>query len=85
VVPSAAFEALFTTTALAPPDDEVVLAGAVLACEEEPDLLELLPHPASASEATSAGRRNFKDERIRDSFGQRNETIGRSTEFTEVA
>jgi hypothetical protein len=84
-VPSAAFDALFTTTTPAPPDDEVVLAGAVLACEEELDVLELLPHAASASEAISAGRRNFKDERIGDSFGQRNETIRRSTEFTEVA
>jgi hypothetical protein len=79
---SAVFEALFTTTALAPLDDEVVLAGAVLACEEEADLPELLPHAASASEAASAGRRNFKDERIRDSFGQCNETMG---QFTEVA
>jgi hypothetical protein len=64
VAPSVVFDALFTTAALSPFDEDVVLAGAV-ACEEEVDLLEL-PHAASVSDAASAGRRNFIAERIRE-------------------
>jgi hypothetical protein len=59
---SAAFEAVFTTAALSPLE-EVVAAGVVAACEEEPDLLEL-PQAATASERASVGRRNFTAERI---------------------
>jgi hypothetical protein len=64
VAPSVALEALFTTVALSPLDD--VLAAGAAACEEEPELLELLPHAASVSDATSAGTRTFKAERIRE-------------------
>jgi hypothetical protein len=64
VAPSVAFAALFTTAALSPLDDDVVRAGVELACEEEPEPLELLPHAANASEAASAGMKNFKTERI---------------------
>jgi hypothetical protein len=63
------FDAVFTTVALSPLDEDVVLAGAVAACEEELELLELLPHAASVSDAASAGRRNFRAERIGNSFG----------------
>jgi hypothetical protein len=58
VVPRVAFEALLTTTAPSPLDDELVFAGAA-ACEEEPELLELLPHAANVSDAASGRARNF--------------------------
>ncbi|HWX87341.1 MAG TPA: hypothetical protein VNX67_04120 [Solirubrobacteraceae bacterium] len=61
-MPSLAFEALFTTTAL-PPDDAVVGVGVELVCDEEPEPFEL-PHAANASDATSAGMQGFKAERI---------------------
>jgi hypothetical protein len=70
VAPSVAFNVLLTTAAdpaadaeLEEPADELD-AAAVLACEEDPEPLELLPHAASVSDATSAGRRNFRVERI---------------------
>ena len=75
VAPSVAFEALFTTATLSPLDGAVVVAGAVLACEEETELPELLPHAANASDAASAGTRTFDDESILDSFGQANEKM----------
>src|ERR1017187_3743543 len=81
-VPSVAFEALFTTAAPSPLDDEVVFAGAA-ACEEEPELLELLPHAANVSDAASGRARNLRAERIGDSFGQGNEKMKRRC--TEVA
>jgi hypothetical protein len=64
VVPSVAFETLLTTGAPSPLDDEVVLVDAVLGGEEEPEPLELLPHAANASDAASAGTRNFIDDSI---------------------
>jgi hypothetical protein len=57
VEPNVAFDALFTSTALVL--DEVELAGAVAACEEEPDVLELLPHAARVSDAANAGTNAF--------------------------
>src|ERR1019366_4469680 len=77
VVPSVAFEALFTTAAPSPLDDEVVVAGAA-ACEEEPELLELLPHAAKVSDAASGRARNFKAERIGDSFWSRQREDGKA-------
>jgi hypothetical protein len=65
VAPSVEFVALFTITALSPLGDGVVVAAGAAACEEEPELLELLPHAVNASDAASAGTRNFKAERIR--------------------
>jgi hypothetical protein len=77
VVPNVAFEALFTSAALCPLDpplgDEVVPAGAALACEFEPELLEvleLLPHAANVSDAASGRARIFSAECIWDSFSR---------------
>jgi hypothetical protein len=66
MVPSVAFDAVFTTASPSRLEDVVALAGVlVLACEEELELLELLPHAANVSDATRAGARNFRAERIR--------------------
>ncbi|MGC2374427.1 MAG: hypothetical protein WA484_11200 [Solirubrobacteraceae bacterium] len=64
VVPSVAFEALFTTTALSPLDDDVVPAEVEAACDEGPEPFELLPHAANTSDAASTGMTSFKAECI---------------------
>ncbi|MFZ1156117.1 MAG: hypothetical protein WAN93_14565 [Solirubrobacteraceae bacterium] len=65
VAPSVVFDAVLMRAALSPLDDGLVLAGGVaLACEDEPELLELLPHAANVSDAIRAGARNLKAERI---------------------
>jgi hypothetical protein len=61
------FAALLTVASpLAP---AALIAGVEPACEDEFELLELLPQAANVNDVTTAGNMNFTAERTRDSFG----------------
>jgi hypothetical protein len=75
VAPRVVFDAVLTTVDVPSLDDAEVLdcelgEAAVLACEEEPEPLELLPHAARVNDTARAGRRNFRIGRIGTPFAK---------------